>query len=82
MSNRMRCKMICHEVTANEHSQGKLCTVGLGAVYSSEPDTEDSIYGKHTPYGHFRAGIVTEVAEKMVVGKAYYVDIFPADSEG
>ena len=79
MSHRMRCKMICHEVTQNPYSQGELCTVRLGAVYSSEPGTEDAIYGKATPYGEFRAGIVTEVAEKMEVGKAYYVDIFPAD---
>ncbi|MEG1082438.1 MAG: hypothetical protein RSE44_28265 [Pseudomonas sp.] len=78
MSHRMRCKMICHEVTPNEHSQGQLFTVRLGAVYSSDPATEDSIYGKYTPYGEFRAGIVTEVAEKMEVGKAYYVDISPA----
>ncbi|ULL06604.1 hypothetical protein JNO42_06185 [Pseudomonas putida] len=78
MSNRMRCKMICHEVTPNEHSQGQLCTVQFGAVYSSDPATEDSIYGKYTPYGHFRAGIVTAVAEKLEVGKAYYVDISPA----
>lgn len=78
MPNRMRCKMICHEVTPNEHSQGQLCTVRLGAVYSSDPATEDSIYGKYTPHGEFRAGIVTEVAEKMEVGRAYYVDISPA----
>ncbi len=78
MSHRMRCKMICHEVTPNPYSQGELFTVRLGAVYSSEPDTEDAIYGKATPYGEFRAGIVTEVAEKMEIGKTYYVDIFPA----
>ena len=75
MSNRMRCKMICHAVTPNEHSNGRLCTVSLGAVYSPNPAEEDFIYGKATPYGDFRAGIITEVAEKMQVGKAYYVDI-------
>lgn len=79
MSHRIRCKMICHAVTPNEHSRGELCTVTLGAVYSQNPDSEDSIYGKYTPYGEFRAGIVTEVAEKMEVGKAYYVDIFPVE---
>lgn len=79
MSTTMRCKMICHAVTPNEHSRGELCTVTLGAVYSSEPGTEDAIYGKATPYGDFRAGIITEVAQKMVVGQAYYLDITPAD---
>lgn len=79
MSDRMRCKMICHDVIPNEHSNGELCTVQLGAVYSPDKETEDYIYGKYTPYGDFRAGIVTEVAKKMVVGKAYYVDIFPVD---
>lgn len=75
---KIRCKMVCHEVTPNEHSQGQLCTVQFGAVYSSDPATEDSIYGKYTPYGHFRAGIVTEVAEKLEVGQAYYIDITKA----
>lgn len=75
MSNRMRCKMICHSVVPNEHSGGRLCTVSLGAVYSPNPADEDFIYGKATPYGDFRAGIITEVAEKMQVGKAYHVDI-------
>lgn len=79
MSHRMRCKMICNAVTQNEHSHGELCTVQLGAVYSPAKETEDYIYGKATPYGEFRAGIVTEVAEKMEVGKAYYIDIFPAE---
>jgi hypothetical protein len=75
---KIRCKMVCHEVAPNEHSQGQLCTVSFGAVYSSEPGTEDWIYGKYTPYGHFRAGIVTEVAEKLVVGQTYYIDITEA----
>lgn len=51
----------------------------LGRSITPVKDTEDYIYGKYTPYGIFRAGIVTEVAEKMDVGKAYYVDITPAD---
>lgn len=72
--NVMRCKMICHSVTPNEHSNGELCTVQFGVVYSPVKDTEDFIYGKYTPYGDFRAGIVTEVAEKLEVGKAYYLD--------
>lgn len=75
---KIRCKMICHQVTPNEHSQGQLCTVQFGAVYSSDPAVEDWIYGKNTPYGHFQAGIVTEVAEKLEVGKAYYIDIMKA----
>lgn len=75
MTERIRCKMICHAVTPNEYSNGELCTVTLGAVYSQNPATEDFIYGKATPYGDFRAGIITEVAQKMQVGKAYYVDL-------
>lgn len=75
MSQRIRCKMICHAVTPNEHSRGELCTVNLGAVYSQNPATEDFIYGKATPYGEVRVGIITEVAQKMQVGKAYYVDL-------
>lgn len=79
MSQRMRCKMICHSVTPNEHSDGKLCTVRLGAVYSEVKTSDDYVYGQYTPYGEFTAGIVTEVAEKMEEGKAYYLDIFPAE---
>lgn len=79
MSHTMRCKMKCHAVTPNEHSNGELCTVTLGAVYSQDPDSEDAIYGKATPYGDFRAGIITEVAQKMIPGKNYYVDIHLAE---
>ena len=50
MTERIRCKMICHAVTPNEYSNGELCTVSLGAVYSQNPATEDFIYGKATPY--------------------------------
>ena len=32
MTERIRCKMICHAVTPNEYSNGELCTVSLGAV--------------------------------------------------
>ena len=41
--------------------------------------SDDYIYGQNTPYGEFSAGIVTEVAEKMEPGTAYYLDIFPAE---
>lgn len=76
----MRCKMICHSVVPNEHSNGELCTVTFGVVYSADKAKEDFVYGKYTPYGEYRAGIITEVAEKLEVGKAYYLDFTPAEA--
>jgi len=41
---------------------------------------EDSIFGKATPNGSIRVGIVNEaVAQLFALGKAYYVDFSPAD---
>lgn len=72
----MRCKMVCHEVTANPHSspENPMSNVRLGAVWSPEGNGENSVYGKYTPCAHFQAQISTPVDEKLVVGESYYVD--------
>ena len=82
MTHRIRCKMICHEISLNQHTKG-MSLVRFGAVYASgvtgTEEDENAVFGRLTPYGEFRAGMVTEVANKLELGKAYYVDISPAD---
>ena len=86
MSHRIRCKMICHSVTPHNpvSADNPMSTVRFGAVYS--PDTgnsedENAVFGKYTPYAEFGASWATPVAEKLEVGKAYYVDFTLADDQ-
>lgn len=77
----IRCKMICHHVAYNQYNEG-MSNVRFGAVYSEDtgkPDDENAIFGKLTPFGEFNLSMVNEVAEKLEIGKPYYVDINPAD---
>ncbi|WP_370601176.1 hypothetical protein [Pseudomonas nitroreducens] len=84
MTVRIRCKMICHGVTHHEHGDPNdpKSTVNFGAVWSPDtgkPHDENAIYGKATPWGEYKASWSREVAEKLEVGKAYYVDFTAAD---
>lgn len=84
MTIRIRCKMICHSVVHNEHGDqtDPKSTVTFGAVWSPDtgkPHDENAIFGKYTPWGEYKASWSREVAEKLEVGKAYYVDFTPAD---
>ncbi|WP_025921084.1 hypothetical protein [Pseudomonas aeruginosa] len=84
MSHRIRCKMICHGVTRNEHGDPNdpKSIVSFGAVWSPDtgkPHDENAIYGKATPWGEYKAAWDSAVADKLEVGKAYYVDFTPAD---
>lgn len=81
MTTRIRCKLKCHSVSQNPHSDGTMSIVQFGAVWSEDtgkPDDENAIFGKLTPYGTLSLGMVTEVANKLEQGKEYYVDITPA----
>ncbi len=82
MSHKIRCKMTCHEVSLNQHTQG-MSLVRFGAVYKSgvtgQPDDENAVFGKLTPYGELRLGMVTDVAEKLEVGQEYYLDLVKAN---
>lgn len=75
MSSTKRCKMILRSKVA---ISDELTRINLGAVYSSDPASEDSIYGKYTPYGEVCINVLTSVAEDLVEGQPYYVDIIPA----
>lgn len=75
----MRCKMICEAVNANADEANPMSEVRFAAKYAPERDPEDTVYGKYTPAANFYANISTPVAEKLEVGKAYYVDFTLAE---
>ena len=81
MTTTIRCKMTCHEVSINPHTEG-MSLVRFGAVYKAgatgEPDDENAVFGKLTPYGELRLGMVTDVASKLETGQEYYLDIHKA----
>lgn len=84
MSHRIRCKMICHAVVHNEHSDPNdpKSFVSFGAVwspYTGKPDDENAIYGKATPWGEYKASWDRAVAEQLEVGSAYYLTFEKAD---
>ncbi|QBJ04446.1 hypothetical protein HOV23_gp127 [Pseudomonas phage Lana] len=49
------------------------CT--FGAVYSKDKTEEDYVFGKYTPYGNLSYNVRSDLAEHLVVGQAYYIDI-------
>lgn len=49
------------------------CT--YGAVYSQVKTEEDYVFGKYTPYASMQYNVRSDIAEHLVVGKAYYIDI-------
>ena len=77
--HRIRCKMICHAVEVNPHSDpaNPMSQVRFGAVWTPEsghPGDENAVFGKYTPWAEFKAAFAVDVADKLEVGKAYYVD--------
>jgi len=61
-----------------ETKNGVITTVNLFPVKAG--DGEDNIFGKATPSGSMRLGIMNEAAAQLfALGKAYYVDFSPAD---
>lgn len=81
MSHVSRCKMTLHGKTAvpGTGEDNPLTRLTFGAVYSADPSSEDAIYGKYTPYGALDVNVATDRTEHFEVGKAYYLDISPAD---
>lgn len=80
MTIRIRCKMICHNVSPHQHQEG-MSMVTFGAVWSKStgtPDDENAIFGQLTPFGQYSGAWHTPAAEQLEVGKAYYVDFTPA----
>ena len=82
MSTVMRCKMKLHGVSEPTGPEdNKLCRVDFGPVYSSDtgnPDDENAMYGKYTPSGQVWLNIVPAVAQRLIVGREYYVDFTEA----
>lgn len=72
-----RLKMTLHAVTPVEGtaSDDPLTRCTFGAVYSPNPTEEDGVFGKYTPFGSLTYNVRSDLAEKLEVGQAYYVDI-------
>lgn len=81
MTTTTRLKMNLRAVSnvAGSGEDNPLCRVNLGAVYSADPSSDSYIFGKYTPYGELSFNVIPEVAEKLVVGQDYYVDLTPAE---
>lgn len=73
----VRAKMQCHAV---ESYVGGGVKVRLGAVYSSDPNSENRAFSDATPQGsvemHIQGG--KPAAKAFVPGKHYYVDFTEA----
>lgn len=71
-----RLKMTLHstcELQSSEDNPLTRCT--FGAVYSPNPTEEDGVFGKYTPFGSLTYNVRSDLAEKLEVGQAYFVDI-------
>lgn len=73
-----RLKMTLHYLDAVPgDADNPLTRCTFGAVYSKEKTEEDYVFGKYTPYGNLSYNVRSDLAEHLVVGQAYYVDIHP-----
>lgn len=73
----VRAKMQCHVV---EQYPGGNVKVKLGAVYSSDPNSENRAFSDATPEGSVILGIAANkpAAKMFEPGKHYYVDFTEA----
>jgi len=86
----VRAKMRCTGVntsgaicasTDKENPFGKMITVTLQPVYGGADDKANAEWSKWTPSGELKLAITNPAAyEQFEVGKAYYVDLTPAES--
>jgi len=82
----VRCKFRVNEIKRQESSEwdGKVSTPAVLTTICMSPvsakEGEDSIFGKATPTGLINLGIKNQAAaEAFELGKAYYIDISPAE---
>lgn len=71
-----RLKMTLHNVTPlDTTADDPLARCTFGAVYSPDKTEEDYVYGKYTPYGSLTYNVRADIAEHLVPGQAYFIDI-------
>lgn len=77
----MRAKFVMQSLIEGTHEGGhKTSTVKLRPVYSNEPGTENHQFWQATPSGSLEMhGLSKEVADQLIPGKEYFLDITPAD---
>lgn len=76
----VRCKFICQKKTESNHGGGANngWFVEMTPVTGDSP--EDKEFYKWTPSGQVNLGLLNPAAaERFEVGKAYYLDITPAE---
>ena len=75
----IRCKFVCESKTPIEHSIDGAHKVRFDARYHPETP-EDQRFTKATPWGTLDVAISNPTALAAIeVGKAYYLDLCPAD---
>lgn len=88
----MRCKMIFNAAEEGRYAYNQslpaedrlvMCRFGVViAGHSATPEDkslENEVFGKNTPTGSIDVKIVKRIADKLVAGKAYYVDFTEAN---
>lgn len=80
MTEKIRAKFY---VTNKIPSYGDSVVIGLSAVYSDKPDSENKKFTDASPSGQISIHIAKgkEVGDKFVMGKHYYVDFTEAEKE-
>ncbi len=88
----MRCKMIFNSAVEGRYAYNQSqpledrlvkCQFGVVIAGSSasaeEKAAENAVFGASTPSGSIELNIVKRVADRLIAGKAYYVDFTAAD---
>lgn len=78
---RVRAKFVCKEISnSSPVSEDNGKTVKLEAVINGSEENKE--FFRWTPSGQISFGCVNvQASQQFVVGKEYYVDFTPADSE-
>ena len=74
----IRAKFVCSSLIP---SYSNTTTVGLSAVYSSDPTSENKAFSDSTPSGQINISIANDkpALTAFEIGKSYYVDFTPVE---
>lgn len=73
----IRAKFVCSSLIPSYYTT----TVGLSAVYSSDPTSENKAFSDATPSGQINISIANDkpALAAFEIGKSYYVDFTPVE---
>ena len=68
----VRAKFVC---TNKEPESEGAENITLQAVYDSNPESENGLFFKYTPWGELKMGTINkEAANEFEIGKEYFID--------